>query len=209
MALSSASRNAAILRTRKRCDSHSGLPETLRFLLWFLQQQLQECLQLRINSVQTRCIVKGEAQKSPLFWRFSGGLWFSQERLFSRNSTRKPLNLIKSPFFLQTPCKSTCLYRAPSLHTVDVFLSKISSFSVHNSMEMSIHSWFRCCKVCPAGIKTNNALGVFEMICFKSPVLPFLCFFGFPCFFFPARIFLFFFWAFFPSFPGILGVRWG
>ena len=26
-----------------------------------------------INSVQTRCIVKGEAQKSPLFWRFSRG----------------------------------------------------------------------------------------------------------------------------------------
>ena len=25
------------------------------------------------ESVQTRCIVKGEAQKSPLFWRFSGG----------------------------------------------------------------------------------------------------------------------------------------
>ena len=25
------------------------------------------------NSVQTRCIVKGEAQKSRLFWRFSGG----------------------------------------------------------------------------------------------------------------------------------------
>ena len=30
----------------------------------------------RINSVQTRCIVKGEAQKSPLFWRFSGGFDF-------------------------------------------------------------------------------------------------------------------------------------
>ena len=27
----------------------------------------------QINSVQTRCIVKGEAQKSPRFWRFSGG----------------------------------------------------------------------------------------------------------------------------------------
>ena len=27
-----------------------------------------------INSVQTRCIVKGEAQKSPLFWQFSRGL---------------------------------------------------------------------------------------------------------------------------------------
>ena len=30
-----------------------------------------------INSLQTRCIVKGEAQKSPLFRRFSGGLIFS------------------------------------------------------------------------------------------------------------------------------------
>ena len=27
---------------------------------------------LWFNSVETRCIVKGEAQKSPLFWRFSG-----------------------------------------------------------------------------------------------------------------------------------------
>ena len=26
-----------------------------------------------LNSVKTRCIVEGEAQKSPLFWRFSGG----------------------------------------------------------------------------------------------------------------------------------------
>ena len=28
------------------------------------------------NSVQTRCIVKGEAQKNPLFWRFSVGFDF-------------------------------------------------------------------------------------------------------------------------------------
>ena len=62
------------------------------------------------NSVQTRCIVKGEAQKSPLFWRFSGGFWFSEERLFCKNSTRKPLNLIKSPIFTNTPSKSTCLH---------------------------------------------------------------------------------------------------
>ena len=55
-----------------------------------------------INSVHTRCIVKNEGQKSPLFWRFSGGFWFSQDRLLSRNSTRKPLNLI-NPGFLQTP----------------------------------------------------------------------------------------------------------
>ena len=35
------------------------------------------------------------------------------------NSTRKPLNLIKSPIFTNTPCKSTCLYNAPSMHTVE------------------------------------------------------------------------------------------
>ena len=69
------------------------------------------------NSLQTRCIVKGEAQKSPLFWRFSGGFWFSQDRLFSRNSTRKPLNLTKSPIFTNAPCKTTCLYNAPNMHT--------------------------------------------------------------------------------------------
>ena len=85
-----------------------------------------------INSVQTRCIVKGEAQKSPLFWRFSGGLWFSQARLFSRNSTRKPLNLIKSPDFYNAPCKTACLYNAPSMHTVDLIsvLKGICTFSV-------------------------------------------------------------------------------
>ena len=64
-----------------------------------------------INSVQTRCIVKGEAQKSPLFWRFSGVFAFLR---ISRNSTRKPLNLIKSPIFTNAPCKTACLYNAPS-----------------------------------------------------------------------------------------------
>ena len=77
-----------------------------------------------LNSVQTRCILKGEAQKSPLFWRFSGGFWFSQDRLFSGNSTRKPLNLIKSPIFTNAPCKTTCLYNAPSMHTADFSLEK-------------------------------------------------------------------------------------
>ena len=62
---------------------------------------------------------KGEAQKSPLFWRFCGGFWFSQDRLFSRNSTRKPLNLIKSRIFTNAPCKTACLYNAPSMHTLE------------------------------------------------------------------------------------------
>ena len=55
------------------------------------------------SNVQTRCIVKGEAQKSPLFWRFSGGFRFSQDRLFFRNSTRNPSNLIKSLIFYKHP----------------------------------------------------------------------------------------------------------
>ena len=73
-----------------------------------------------IDSLQTRCIVKGEAQKSPLFWWFSGGFCFSQDRLFSRNSTREPLNLIKSPIFTNAPCKPACLYNAPSMHTLEL-----------------------------------------------------------------------------------------
>ena len=75
--------------------------------------------------MQTWCIVKGEAQKSPLFWRFSGGFWFSQDRLFSRNSTRNPLNFKKSPIFTNAPCKTACLYNAPSMHTAD-FLGKMT-----------------------------------------------------------------------------------
>ena len=71
----------------------------------------------QINSVQTRCIVKGEAQKSPLFWRFSGGFWFSQDRLLSGISTSKPWNLIESRIFTNAPCKSTRLCNAPSVHS--------------------------------------------------------------------------------------------
>ena len=39
--------------------------------------------------------------------------------MLSRNSTGQPLNLIKSPSFTNNPSKSTCLYNAPSWHTVD------------------------------------------------------------------------------------------
>ena len=61
--------------------------------------------------------LKARLRKVHFFWRFSGGFWFSQDRLFSRNSTRKPINLIKSLIFTNTPCKSTCLYNAPSMRT--------------------------------------------------------------------------------------------
>ena len=52
------------------------------------------------NSAQNRGIVKGEAQKFPLFWRLSGG---SGAPVFSRNFTREPLNLIEAPIFGNTP----------------------------------------------------------------------------------------------------------
>ena len=51
------------------------------------------------NSVQTRCIVKGEAQISPLFWRLSGGLGFSQELLFSKEFHKKTFKFNKIPDF--------------------------------------------------------------------------------------------------------------
>ena len=49
-----------------------------------------------------------------IFW----GFLISQDCLFSRNSTRKPLNVIKSPIFTSAPCKTARLYNAPSMHTV-------------------------------------------------------------------------------------------
>ena len=65
-------------------------------------------------------LVKGEAQKSPFLFNFLGG-GLSQVRLFSKNSNMGPLNVIRSPVFTSSPCKSICLYYAPSLHIVDYF----------------------------------------------------------------------------------------
>ena len=47
-------------------------PPDLALLFRPPPENIQAVVAMRINSVQTRCIVKGEAQKSPLFWRFSG-----------------------------------------------------------------------------------------------------------------------------------------
>ena len=64
---------------------------------------------IQINTVQTRCIVKARLRKVHFSGDFLGGFrfCFSQDRLFSRNSTRKPLNLIKPPIFTNAPCKTT------------------------------------------------------------------------------------------------------
>ena len=56
--------------TIQRCDAPCPLepPEAPKY-----HAPQKQYLPNKINSVQTRCIVKGEAQKNPLFWRFSGG----------------------------------------------------------------------------------------------------------------------------------------
>ena len=51
--------------------------------------------------------------------------------MFSRNSTRKPLNLTKSPIFTNTPCKSTCLCNAPSILVVCTLLILEMRFGNH------------------------------------------------------------------------------
>ena len=52
------------------------------------------------------------------FW----GSWFSQERLLSKNSAGKASNILKSAIYTNTPCKSTCLYNASTLHIVEMIL---------------------------------------------------------------------------------------
>ena len=99
------------------CNTHPICTAVLLGKSWWLW--LPGSSLLKSTAYKLGAFVKGEAQKSNLFWRFSGCFWFSQERLFARNSTRKPLHLIKSPIFTNTPCKSTSLHNAPSVHNVD------------------------------------------------------------------------------------------
>ena len=58
----------------------------------------------------------------------------------SRNSTRKPLNLIKSPIFTNTPCKTACLYNAPSMHTLDHKFRILAPLCPSRSLAISLHA---------------------------------------------------------------------
>ena len=67
------------------------------------------------NSVQTGCIVKGDAQKSPFSDDIlGGGRGSSQVHLLSMNSTAGPFKFTKITDFCKCPCRSTCLHNAPS-----------------------------------------------------------------------------------------------
>ena len=72
-----------------------------------------------------RCSRQGSEKST--FWLFSGGLRFSQVRLFYRNSNTRPLDIIESPIPTNAPCKITCLYNAPSLHVV----AQILKIAIH------------------------------------------------------------------------------
>ena len=99
-----------------------------------------------------------------IFW----GFWFSQDRLFSRNSTRHPLNLIKSPIFTNAPCKTACLYNAPSMHTVELWpcnwniltfsMHKISAFGalVPKSLEIEACGTLACTRSLGNGVRKNG-----------------------------------------------------
>ena len=64
--------------------------------------------------------------------------------MFSGNSTGKPLNLIKSPIFINAPCKTTCLYNAPSMHTIDQKW-RFPDFPLRGSVVRvgGLQAWFR------------------------------------------------------------------
>ena len=55
-----------------------------------------------LGGVQTRCIVKGEAQRSPLLGDFLGGFDFLMSACFV-NSTRKPFKFNKITDFYKSP----------------------------------------------------------------------------------------------------------
>ena len=69
--------------------------------------------------MQTRCIVKARLRKV----HFSGdflGVLFSQQRLFSTNSTRKAVNLIKIADFLQTPLVNSHIFTKHLVCTLSI-----------------------------------------------------------------------------------------
>ena len=61
---------------------------------------------------------------------FCGGFGFLRCACSLGIPLRDPLNPIKSPIFTNTRCRSTCLYNAPSLHTVENMFKPFRSHGV-------------------------------------------------------------------------------
>ena len=71
-----------------------------------------------VNSVQTRCIVKARLRKVHFSGDFLGVFDFLRIAC-SLGIPQETFKFSKIPFFPNAPCKTTCLYNAPSMHTVD------------------------------------------------------------------------------------------
>ena len=109
--------------------------------------------------MQTRCIVKARLRKVHFSGDFQGGFCFSQECLFSRNPTRKPLHLLESAIFTNAPCKTTCLYNAPSMHTVEFFLGKINKMLPKPRFSKPIFGHSAGCQLNWTGPHCKHSLG--------------------------------------------------
>ena len=73
----------------------------------------------KANNLQTRCIVKARLRRVHFSGDFLRGFDFLRSACSLGIPQENPLNSIKSPIFTNTPCKFTCLYNAPSIHTVE------------------------------------------------------------------------------------------
>ena len=85
----------------------------------------------------------------------SDGLNQQCARWVHRSSTRKPSNSIKSLIFTNTPCKSTCLYNAPSLHIAEITLGLRNVMPyMRDDSELSSHVMSMQCMllICHIGV---------------------------------------------------------
>ena len=76
------------------------------------------------------------------------------------NSTRKPLNLIKSPIFTNAPCKTACLHNAPSMHTLDY--RDLVSHRAAPGPYLAIPASYRERSLGPFAPRVSPKMGVFE-----------------------------------------------
>ena len=102
-------------------------------------------------------------------WPGCPGIWVGTSRIWKnfmqgnfglifvpylRIPQENPLNLLKSQIFTNTPCKSTCLYNAPSLHTVD-----LDELSLSRRKNIAVMETSRKVIVVTSGFAANCLVG--------------------------------------------------
>ena len=82
---------------------------------WCTDDQCPQVLRGPIQQCANWVHCKRRVSEKSMFLAIFGSVLIVSERLFSRNSSTDPFNLIKAPIFTNTAYKSTCLCNAPSL----------------------------------------------------------------------------------------------